>query len=92
MEVKILKNEKDTLELELIGADQSLAQLLAMKLNDEKSVDFASYKLEHPLLAHPKLILKVSKGDPVKLLLSSIGDLIKDTEDFKKQFSDIVKK
>ncbi len=92
MEVKIIKNEKDTLELELVGADQSLAQMLAVKLNKEKSVDFASYKLEHPLLAHPKLFVRVTKGDPVKLVLDAVDELTKDTEEFKKQFSDIVKK
>lgn len=87
MEVKILVNEKNTLELELAGADQSIAQLIAMKLNDEKDIDFASYKVDHPLLSPPTLYVRTKKGDPSKLVLSVIASIKKDIEDFKKQFA-----
>ena len=89
MEVKIVTNEKNILELELVGADQSLAQLITMRLNEDKDVDFASYKLEHPILSSPTLYVRTKKGDPSKLVLSVVASLKKDIEDFKKQFTDI---
>ncbi len=91
MEVKILVNEKNTLELELSEVDQSLAQLLAEKLSSEKSVDFAAFKLEHPIIGNPKIILKTKKGDPEKLVLEKLEEIKKDVADFKKHFLEIAK-
>jgi DNA-directed RNA polymerase subunit L len=91
MEVKILVNEKNTLEMEFVGADQSLAQLLAEKLNSDKDVEFASYKVEHPLVASPKLILRMKKGDPAKLILEKLAEIKSEVAEFKKQFLDITK-
>jgi len=89
MEVKILLNEKNVLEMELKDADQSLAQLIATKLNEDKDVEFASYKMEHPLLSSPKLYVRTKKGDAAKLVLSKLEEIKKEVADFKKQFLDI---
>ena len=91
MEVKILVNEKNTMELELGGVDVSLAQLLAEKLSQEKDVDFASYKLEHPLIGSPKVFLRMKKGEPGKLVLEKLEEIKKEVTDFRDQFQDIVK-
>ncbi|MBI5227776.1 hypothetical protein HY988_04275 [Candidatus Micrarchaeota archaeon] len=91
MEVKILVNEKNTLEMELFDIDQSLAQLLAEKLSAEKSVDFAAFKMEHPIVANPKIIVKMKKGDPEKLVLEKLEEIKKEVTDFKKHFLEIAK-
>ncbi len=91
MEVKILINEKNTLELELAGGDQSLAQLLAERLNEDKDVEFASYKVEHPIVGNPKLFLRTRKGEPAKLVLEKLAEIKKEVSEFRSQFSDIVK-
>jgi DNA-directed RNA polymerase subunit L len=91
MQVKILTNDKNVLEMELQGADQSLAQLLAEKLSGEKDVDFASFKVEHPLVGMPKIYLRTKKGDPAKLVLEKLEEIKKEVSDFKEQFKDIVK-
>jgi DNA-directed RNA polymerase subunit L len=91
MEVKILVSEKNILELELSDIDVSLAQLLAEKLTEEKDVEFASYKLEHPLIGSPKLYLRTKKGEPAKLVLEKLEEIKKEVMDFREQFKDIVK-
>lgn len=91
MEVKILVKEKNILEIELGDVDQSLAQLLAEKLSDDKDVEFASYKLEHPIVAFPKLYVRTKKGDPTKLVLKKLEEVKKELASFKEQFADIVK-
>jgi DNA-directed RNA polymerase subunit L len=91
MEVNILTNEKNTLELELGDTDVSLAQLLAEKLNEEKDVEFASYKKEHPLVGAPKLFVRTKKGDPAKLVLEKLEEIKKEVKDFRDQFREIVK-
>lgn len=91
MEVRILVNEKNTLELELCGMDSSLAQLLAEKLSAEKDVAFAACKVEHPLIGSPKLVVKTKKTDAAKLVLEKIEEIKKDVADFRSAFSDMVK-
>jgi DNA-directed RNA polymerase subunit L len=91
MEVRILINEKNVLEMELGDVDQSLAQLLAEKLSEDKDVEFASYKVEHPLTAPPKLYVRMKKGEPAKLVLEKLDELKKEVAEFKGQFKGIVK-
>lgn len=91
MEVKILLNEKNTLEMELGDSDQSLAQLLAEKLNTEKDVDFAGYKVEHPLMGSPKLYVRTKKSDPAKLVLEKLEEIKKEVTDFKNKFVELAK-
>lgn len=91
MEVKILVNEKNTLEIELVGGDSSLAQLLAEKLNQEKDVEFAAYKMEHPIISSPKLIVRTKKSDPSKLVLEKLNDIKKEVAEFKESFLELAK-
>jgi len=91
MEIKILVNDKNTLELELGGVDPSLAQLIAEKLNGEKDVEFAGYKVEHPLVGVPHLIVKTKKGEAAKLVLEKLEEIKKQVAEFKEEFLDIAK-
>lgn len=91
MEVRILVNEKNTLELELGGIDSSLAQLIAEKLSADKDVTFAAYKVEHPLVSSPKLIVKTKKEDAAKLVLEKLEEIKKQVADFRAAFADIVR-
>lgn len=91
MEIKILVNEKNVMELELTGVDQSLAQLLAEKLSDDGDVEFASYKMEHPLIAHPKVFVRTKKKEPGQIVLEKLEEIKKEVADFRDQFRSIVK-
>ena len=91
MEVNILVQEKNVLEIELKGGDRSLVQILAEKLNQDKDVEFAAFKVAHPLVASPRLIVRTKKGDATKLLLKELEVVKKEVVDFRKQFTEIVK-
>ncbi len=91
MDVKILVNEKNTLEMDLSDTDQSLAQLLAEKLNADSDVEFASYKVEHPLVACTKLFVRTKKGDPAKLVLEKLEEIKSEVAEFRSQFIQITK-
>ena len=91
MEVTILVNEKNTLEVELKGMDHSLAQILAEKLSAGKDVEFAAYKVEHPLIGHPKIILKAKRGEPMKIVLETLSEIKNEVSTFKSEFVEMVK-
>ncbi len=69
MDIKILKNSKDEIEVEV--GDLTIAEILRVYLNKDPSVIFAAWKKEHPT-KNPVLRIK-TKGKTVK---KSINDAI----------------
>ncbi|MEE8401170.1 MAG: RpoL/Rpb11 RNA polymerase subunit family protein [Candidatus Hydrothermarchaeaceae archaeon] len=59
MEVKILKENKNEFEFEVIGEDHTFCNTLQNFLNDRKEVVSASYKIKHPLLNSPQIYVKI---------------------------------
>ncbi|MBT6995376.1 DNA-directed RNA polymerase subunit L [Candidatus Woesearchaeota archaeon] len=82
MELKILSSEKDSLKLELIGEDHTLANALRTQLWKNSGVKLTGYNIEHPLISNP--ILTVEGNDPKKMLLNAVAEL-------KKSNSELIK-
>jgi DNA-directed RNA polymerase subunit L len=68
MELKLLNKTKDRIEVEVQGEDESLLYPLQQKLVEDDSVEYATYIMGHPLLEHPKLVVKVMDGKPQNAL------------------------
>ncbi len=92
MAIRILSKEKNEIEIDLgDDVDQSIAHLLVEKLNEVKSVEFAAYRIQHPVIGTPHLIIKTKDGDPMELLTKKINEIREEVNEFKKQFSEISK-
>lgn len=83
MELKVLKNEKDEIEVQV--DDLTLAELLRVYLNKDSSVTFAAWKREHP---SEKPVLKVkTKGKTAKKAINdAANEATKDLDKFEKDF------
>ena len=85
MELKVLKNSKEEIEVEL--ENLTLVELLRVYLNKDSAVSFAAWRRDHP---SAKPVLKVTtKGKTAKKALSdAVSSVIKDLDsledDFKK--------
>jgi len=64
MEVKLLKKDKNSIELEIIGEDETLLEPLKQKLLEDPDVQIATFLTGHLLLENPKLYVKVKDGKP----------------------------
>jgi DNA-directed RNA polymerase subunit L len=64
MEVKIITKEKDHIEVELIGVNETVLEPLKQKLLSDDNVTSATYVMGHPLMGHPRLLVKVKEGKP----------------------------
>ena len=85
MEIKILRDEKDNLVVEM--NNQTVAELLRVYLNKDDSVEMAAWKREHP--DKPVIFeIKTSKGTAKKALETAVALIEKDTskilDEFKK--------
>jgi len=75
MDLRVLKQDKDYVELEVIGEGHTMCNVLRKEIFNEKDDVVAGYNIEHPLVSNPKMIVKGDK--PIKLILNAI-DRLKD--------------
>jgi DNA-directed RNA polymerase subunit L len=81
MEIEIIKNEKNDLKFYLIGERHTLPSLLKSRLLDDKSVEFVSYKLEHPLEDKSVFIVKTKGKSSKKALQDAVKEIQKELKE-----------
>ena len=87
MEIKILEDKKNELEFEIADWDSTIAEIIIDRLNSYKEVEFAAYKIEHPLIHGPKFYIKSKSKEPRTLLLKAIKEISSEIEKFSKLLS-----
>ena len=85
MELNVLKQEKDSIELELESL--TIAEILRVYLNKDSSVTFAAWKRDYPTKSSV-LAVRTSGKTPKKVLADAVNSITKDLDkietDFKK--------
>lgn len=85
MEVKIIKNEKDEIEVEFDSV--TITEILKVYLNKDSNVEFAVWKREHPT-ENPILSVKTKGKTAKKAINDAVSAITKDIDktvsDFKK--------
>lgn len=89
MELRAVEKKKDKLKVEVIGETHTLLNLLRENAWKEKA-DQASYMIEHPYLARPKIIVKAK--NPKNVLVNSAQIVIDDSKEFSREFKRAMKK
>ena len=92
MEIKVIRQEKDLLEFELINQDSTYCNLLKDALWQDKDIEFAAFKVDHPLISSPTIIVKTKKGSPAKAVLDAIESLKKRFAELEKEVLQSIKK
>lgn len=91
MEIEVIKNEKDYLEVALKGGEYGFANMLKEILLQDKDVEFAAARLDHPVAASPVLMIRTSDGTALSALKSAVKRLKKMASDFKDAVEDAKK-
>jgi DNA-directed RNA polymerase subunit L len=81
MEIKILKETKDEMEVEV--ASLTLVELLRVYLNENSDVTFVAWKRDHP---SKNPILKIKAKDAKKAIHSAIEAVIADLDRVSSEF------
>jgi len=88
MEIKIVKDEKNELDVQLDS--QTIAEIIRVYLNMDDSVKVAAWKKEH--YSRPLLLKIVTEGKTAKKALAdAIAKLQKDLEKYGDEFKKAVK-
>jgi len=85
MEIKILKEDKNSLDVEIDNL--TIVELLRIYLNKE-GVKLAAWKREHP---SKNPILHIEASSPKKLLKKVIGNIQRELDGISSEFTNIMK-
>ena len=91
MDIEIIKNEKDYVEVAIKGEDLGFINAIKELLFEDDDVEFAAYRLDHPIVASPVLMVRMKKGSPVSALRTAVKKLKKQASDFKDALSNAKK-
>ncbi len=83
MEMKILKDSKEELEVEI--GSLTMVEILRVYLNKDSSVTFAAWKREHPT-KKPILAVRTKGKTPKKAINDAIALITKDLENIETDF------
>lgn len=91
MKLKILKQDKNLLEVEVEGESVGFVNLIKEELWEDKNVDEAAYIKEHPYMAEPKVYLKTKKKKTKRALNDAIKRISAQLKEFKGEFKRALK-
>ncbi len=80
MEINILEERKDFIKFEVIGEEHTLCNALKNELWKDKDVEYATYRVAHPLKGVPTMMVKAK--DPRASLIKAAGNLKKKNKKF----------
>ncbi|UCG37608.1 MAG: DNA-directed RNA polymerase subunit L [Candidatus Bathyarchaeota archaeon] len=93
MKVKIMKQKKNELKIEIEGESHTLCNVVQKTLLEDNRVDFAGYHIPHPLTASPQLYVRTKgKSKPDTVLKAAVKQIKKDTASFRKELAIASKK
>ena len=75
--IKILKEEKNKIQLKINGETHTVLNLIRNELFKDDSVEFAGYKIDHPQIKNVVFTVITSKGNPKTIIKKTIEKIQK---------------
>jgi DNA-directed RNA polymerase II subunit RPB11 len=93
LEVISRNDEEYSIELKIRGEGHSLCVPIRSILFEDEDVEFAGYRIKHPLMPEPSLYIKTNGNKtPIEALKGAIKILIEKCEEFTTKFSEDLEK
>lgn len=88
MKIKVIEDKKNKMVVQIEGVSHGFCNVLKRELLDNKHVKSAAYKVEHPLIGTPTVMVETDgKDTPKAALLKAAEKLSKKSSELKKKFS-----
>lgn len=77
VKIRVLEEAEDFMLFEIVGEDQSFLGMLTERLNGHDGVQYAGYRVEHPLTGVVSVSVKVDprKTTPRKAVMEALKEL-----------------
>jgi len=89
MEIQVLEDENTKLKFKIIGESHTLANLLKKELFNDKSVEFAGYNIEHPLIKEAIFTVVTTKKSAKKAVHDALERIKESLDEFEAQVKKI---
>lgn len=86
VEVRLVNKTDKSIEVEVVGENETLLNVLKQRLLHAPDVESATYLIGHPLLDQPRLFLQVRKGKPEAVLKAAAKELREELDKFETEF------
>jgi DNA-directed RNA polymerase subunit L len=86
MELRLLKKDAHSIEIEIVGQTETVLIPLQQKLLDDDKVDLAILTRHHRMLNNPVLYVKVKEGKPQTAVKRATKALSNEARDFAQLF------
>jgi DNA-directed RNA polymerase subunit L len=92
MKINVQKKSGNELKIEIVGATHGICNLMAKRLLEDKTVEFAGYDVPHPLASSPIIYVRM-KGDakPEDALLKAIEKIKQTNNTFSEELERALK-
>jgi len=92
MRINILKKTGNEMEFELEGEGHTFCNVLRKELLNDPNVEYAAYRIDHPLVGVPVFYVRTKGKDPIEALIDATNRIRKSTEEFMEKFKKAVSK
>ncbi|MHA1589891.1 MAG: DNA-directed RNA polymerase subunit L [Candidatus Njordarchaeales archaeon] len=86
MRIEILEYGPTTLRFKVYGETHTLFNALRVELLSDDDVEFAAYKIEHPLFDRVEFVVRTRQGDPLEAIRRAVNRLRRKLINLKKKF------
>jgi DNA-directed RNA polymerase subunit L len=83
MELRLRNKTANKLEIEVIGENDTLLNLLKQKLLQDPAVETATYVMGHPYLDNPLFVVETKTGKPDAALKTAAKELRAQIDEFE---------
>jgi DNA-directed RNA polymerase subunit L len=92
VKINVLKKSDNELKIEIEGGTHGICNLLAKRLLEDKTVDFAGYDVPHPLASNPVIYVRMKgKAKPEDALITAIEKVREANDAFSKELDHALK-
>ena len=92
MMVKQLRLEEKMIEIVIEGEGHTFLNILTKIIQENPEVSFAAYRIDHPHISHPRLVVSVSEGTPFEAIMEATKQLEEKSQEFIEKFTKAFKK
>jgi DNA-directed RNA polymerase subunit L len=91
--LRLLKRTEKSVELELVGEDHTIANLIAKYAIRKPHVVYSSYIISHPLVGNPVIVISTDGSrDPLEVVEETLRDIVRDANELEKAFEEAFEK
>jgi len=83
MELRLVNKTATKLEIEVIGENDTLLNLLKQRLLADPTVETATYIMGHPYLDNPRFVVEMKNGKPEQALKNAAKELRGQFDEFE---------